>query len=208
MNNIRYTIALDFDGVIHKYSKGWNDGTCYDDPFDGVLEAIASLLKDYNVFILSTRPPEQIYNWLCQKKPPFPFRRITEDDTKDSPYWNPRVPVVGITNRKLVAKVYVDDRALLYEPVYNWINFESVIRARMTDHRSGVSTASQGTEDPARETSPTEVWQEASDRQPAHRSNELYENVSHIIDRIEHGSLTGDKEILEALEVALGRNHG
>jgi hypothetical protein len=128
---MRYTIALDFDGVIHKYSKGWNDGTCYDEPFDGVFEAIEGLLKDYNVFILSTRPPEQIYNWLCQKKPPFPFRRITDLDIKESPYWNPSQPVLGITNQKLIAKVYVDDRALLFEPVYDWRNFESIIRARM-----------------------------------------------------------------------------
>ena len=33
-------IAIDFDGVIHKNSKGYYDGTIYDEPVEGSLEAI------------------------------------------------------------------------------------------------------------------------------------------------------------------------
>ena len=32
-------IAIDFDGVIHTFDKGWNDGTCYGDPIPGSIEA-------------------------------------------------------------------------------------------------------------------------------------------------------------------------
>jgi len=50
------TVALDFDGVIHKYSKGWHDGTIYDDPIEGAFEYMKSLMEEgYCVFILSTR---------------------------------------------------------------------------------------------------------------------------------------------------------
>ena len=36
-------IAIDFDGVIHKSSKGFHDGTIYDDPIEGSLESIKEL---------------------------------------------------------------------------------------------------------------------------------------------------------------------
>ncbi len=36
-------ICLDFDGVIHKNSKGFHDGTIYDDPIEGALESIKHL---------------------------------------------------------------------------------------------------------------------------------------------------------------------
>lgn len=41
MNN--KTICLDFDGIIHKYSEGWQNGMIYDYPIDGVREALMDL---------------------------------------------------------------------------------------------------------------------------------------------------------------------
>ena len=42
-------IAIDFDGVIHTFDKGWNDGTCYGDPIPGSIEAIKKLSLKYNI---------------------------------------------------------------------------------------------------------------------------------------------------------------
>ena len=33
-------IAIDFDGVIHKNSKGFHDGTIYDEPIEGVIKGL------------------------------------------------------------------------------------------------------------------------------------------------------------------------
>jgi phosphoheptose isomerase len=44
-------IGIDFDGVIHKCSKGYYDGTIYDEPIDGSYEALEKLSKDYTIII-------------------------------------------------------------------------------------------------------------------------------------------------------------
>ena len=38
-----YQIGVDFDGVIHKNSKGFFDGTVYDDPVEGIKDLLEKL---------------------------------------------------------------------------------------------------------------------------------------------------------------------
>jgi hypothetical protein len=50
------TIILDFDGVIHSYTSGWQGVTNIPDPpVEGVNEAIQELRKDYEVVVHSSR---------------------------------------------------------------------------------------------------------------------------------------------------------
>jgi predicted glycosyltransferase len=82
---------IDFDATIHRYSKGWHDGTAYDDPMPGAQEALAELeRRGYEVVIFSTRPAEQITPWL--KAHGF--------------------PAYPVTNVKLPATAIIDDRAI------------------------------------------------------------------------------------------------
>ena len=47
---------IDFDGPIHKYSKGYTDGSLYDRPSDGTKEFIDWLKsKGYQIVIFTTR---------------------------------------------------------------------------------------------------------------------------------------------------------
>jgi len=111
------TVAVDFDGVIHKYSKGWQDGTIYDPPFDGAIEFLDVLIwkRDYSVFIHSTRDPQQIVDWFRAqfggdgRERPFSVQIVPDDVV----FWNKR-GVLGVTNRKLPAIAYVDDRAVRF----------------------------------------------------------------------------------------------
>ena len=48
-------IAIDFDGVIHKNSKGYYDGTIYDEPIDGARESLKKLSKKYDVVIFTAK---------------------------------------------------------------------------------------------------------------------------------------------------------
>lgn len=126
------TIAIDFDGVIHAYSKGWQDGTIYDDPIKGALEAIRTLMDmGCSVYILSTRKPRQIRKWLRPHLISYdPFVPAGVDEkvlnygydlqviAPWTKFWN-KDNVLGITNRKLPAVLYIDDRGYRFE---NWLD--------------------------------------------------------------------------------------
>lgn len=124
------TIAIDFDGVIHKYSNGWQDGSIYDEPVQKAFESIKELMKkNYSVFIFSTRNPRQIKKWLQRF---FIFSDRTELIGGQDMYFSAEIPVqiipfwkkfwnekfiLGITKRKLPAHIYIDDRGYRFN---NW----------------------------------------------------------------------------------------
>lgn len=120
MKRTRQTIAIDFDGVIHAYSKGWQDGTIYDEPVPGALETIACLLeRGYAVYIHSARSPRKIKRWLArQRLHDGPVSAQHTIPLKIVPLWYKfwdTPGVLGITSRKMAAAIYIDDRAYHFD---------------------------------------------------------------------------------------------
>lgn len=103
------TISVDFDGVIHQYSQGWQDGTIYDPPMPGALDGLRMLMEYDAVFILTTRDVHQVATWLNEHGIHPVITMNTFEDEK--PFWHARGTLL-VTNRKLAANVYLDDRAL------------------------------------------------------------------------------------------------
>src|SRR5690606_4961543 len=60
------TIGVDFDGVIHRYSKGWFDGTIYDEPIPGAISGLRLLMQHNAVFIHTARSARQVAEWLAE----------------------------------------------------------------------------------------------------------------------------------------------
>jgi hypothetical protein len=103
------TVAVDFDGVIHDYNRGWSDGTIYGDPLPGSLEALRTLLEKYAVFVHTTRDPHQVGAWLYERG----FDCVP--DPGGFEFWNEQGAPLLITQRKLPAIAYIDDRAIRFE---------------------------------------------------------------------------------------------
>jgi|TARA_R100000149_G_C5874341_1_gene138075 hypothetical protein len=103
-------IAVDFDGVVHNFDKGWHDGTCYGDPIEGSLSAIKKLSKTYNVIIFSAkvRPDRPLVDGKTG------LQLVTE--------WLEKHDVLScvkeITHEKPRAQYYIDDKAVKFKD--NW----------------------------------------------------------------------------------------
>ena len=99
-------LGIDFDGVIHKNSKGYYDGTIYDEPIEGVHEALKTLSNKYTLILFTTKAKpdrglingrhtvELIWEWL-------------EKHNLDQ-------YISKVTSEKPRAVVYIDDKALRF----------------------------------------------------------------------------------------------
>lgn len=97
-------LAIDFDGVIHKNSKGFHDGTVYDEPIEGAYEALEQLSAEYNLVIFSAKAK--------------PDRPLIEGKTGIELIWewldkhNMKKFIQDVTSEKPRALYYIDDKAI------------------------------------------------------------------------------------------------
>lgn len=120
--NTQKTFAVDFDGVIHRYSEGWKDGTIYDEPKERAAEAIMKLMKNGAVYIFTTRKIDDVVRWMNGKfwgEGERGFITIAMPEGID--FWDGSGGVFGqkvaVSNRKLPSEIYIDDRGYKFE---NW----------------------------------------------------------------------------------------
>jgi hypothetical protein len=102
-------IAIDFDGVIHTFDKGFYDGTCYGDPLPGSLEAIKKLSEKYNIIIFTAKakPSRPLVNGKTGTE--LVVEWLTKHDVMQY--------VVEVTSEKPRAQLYIDDKGYHFK---NW----------------------------------------------------------------------------------------
>ena len=99
-------IGVDFDKVIHKCSKGYHDGTIYDEPVAGAAEALKKLAEKYTVIV-----------YTCKAKPD---RGLVNGKTGTELVWewleenNMSQFVSKVTAEKPRAVAYIDDKAIRF----------------------------------------------------------------------------------------------
>lgn len=91
------TCAVDFDGVLHAYSRGWEDGVIYDDAMPGAFAALDRMMASgYRIVVFTVREDLQaVVVWLKQQH-----------------LWQ---FVSEVTRLKPPATMYIDDRAVRWE---------------------------------------------------------------------------------------------
>ena len=95
------TICVGFDGVLNEYGYEERD---LGEPLTGSKEFIKELRRKYKVVILTSRPKEQVIHWLR----------------------NNGFPSMKVTNRKVPAVAYIDDRAIRFNGSYIQTIYEAL----------------------------------------------------------------------------------
>lgn len=100
-------LAIDFDGVVHGNSKGFYDGTVYDDPIPGAIDAIKKLSEKYTLVLFTAKVK--------------PDRPLVNGKTGKELVWDWLVKhkinsyIKDITCEKPRAVAYIDDRGIRFE---------------------------------------------------------------------------------------------
>ena len=117
MENQLNNLAIDFDGVVHTFDKGWHDGTCYGEPIKGALNAIKELSEKYNIIIFTAkvRPDRPLVEGKTG------YELVDEWLEKH----NVKQYIDEITHKKPRAEYYIDDKAI--EFTNNWNEIKSKI---------------------------------------------------------------------------------
>ena len=99
-------LGIDFDKVIHKCSKGFYDGTIYDEPVEGVKDALKTLSKKYTLICYTTKAK--------------PDRGLVNSKTGTELVWewlhkyDLAKYISKVTAEKPRAVVYIDDKAVRF----------------------------------------------------------------------------------------------
>ena len=122
------TYSIDFDAVIHEYPRWCDVGNA---PCEGAFDALYWIMEELHgaVYILCARSDKPGHPGGIQAVAPWfrsnGFKYPVYCDLDYKGFWN-RTDAVLVTNRKLPAKFYIDDRGIRHT---DWVSTREKIEA-------------------------------------------------------------------------------
>lgn len=112
MTDYKPILCIDFDGVIHDYTKGWQDGVIYGNVTEGFFEWAEKASKFFRLVIYSSRSKdkaglEAMQLWLYNQR--YKWRQNGGKSETTEPV------ELEFANEKPPAFITIDDRALTFK---------------------------------------------------------------------------------------------
>ena len=109
------TLCIDFDGVIHSYERGWQDGTIYGAVTKGFFEWAEEAQKHFKLVVYSSRSkdPDQLKlmaMWLYEQRNTWAAAQNTETLMELE---------IEFAGQKPAAWLTIDDRCIRFEGSWN-----------------------------------------------------------------------------------------
>lgn len=111
-------LCLDFDGVIHSYSSGWQGASVCPDPVvPGTVEFIVKASEHFTISIYSSRSGQRMGIEAMRF-----YLRCQFYNVMDAPDADPILEAIQWPKEKPPAMLTIDDRALTFTG--NWLDFD------------------------------------------------------------------------------------
>ena len=123
-------LCLDFDGVIHKYSKGWQGGAIYDTYVPGFFKWASEACKHFKLVVYSSRSKDPDGSRLMREAiGKWSIQSIIDGEMAPEYDWSELFGALEYAHEKPPAFLTIDDRAITFNGVWShpWLAPSSLL---------------------------------------------------------------------------------
>jgi hypothetical protein len=122
----RQTLCIDFDGVIHSYEKGWQDGAIYGHVTEGFWDWACEAVKAFDLVIYSSRS--------VRPSGRLAMRKWLQRQWEKSGHQG-KMPPFAFSSTKPPAWLTIDDRAIQFKGDWSVLSVEAMQSFRPWTHK-------------------------------------------------------------------------
>lgn len=121
-------LCLDFDGVMHSYTSGWQGADVVSDPpVEGLFEFLASAMEHFKVVVYSSRSKqsggvEAMSSWLASHYTRF-MSEVHDSGVVDPEAFEIDLSEIEFAHEKPPAFLTIDDRAICFDGTWPHVEY-------------------------------------------------------------------------------------